>query len=316
MYINEVCTLLDIMLEPTLIAVFHINFISIIFHVFGFYCLQVQRGGNVNQRILLKNLSVIEVVKIINDYISITSYYVYKDWYNVNEHVLDAIEVVIMTVIFFSFIIISIERLVCITLNMKYKIYVTDTIVSRIVLLTWAVGIVSGFVLWIGEDISDRKLYFYLVLDILVISFTLVTYSIIFKIYHQTRRQVLQKKTNVTQELKILRVPLMIIASFLLCNSIPDVILFVVTEKMSEGMMRNMYNASIVMWAVGFLLDPLIYIFLNKKTRSIAKLTLKKLIRLGVPRQKRKQAMKDQPMDVERWSQVEVKWKNCKETTL
>ena len=44
-----------------------------------------------------------------------------------------------------------------------------------------------------------------------------------------------------------------------------------------SSLSEDMYHASVILWAVGFLLDPLIYIFLNKKTRLIAKSTFKNL---------------------------------------
>ena len=186
-----------------------------------------------------------------------------------NERLLDAVEVVIMTVIFFGFMLISVERLVCITLNMKYKVFVNESLVKWVIFVKWMLGVLLGFVLWIGKDISNRKIYFYLVLDILVIVLTIVTYSCILRVYHTSRQSLAQESSNLRNEVKILRVPFLIITSFILCNSIPDVILFLVREEIKT----EMYCASVVLWAVGFLLDPLIYIFLNKKTRLIARTT-------------------------------------------
>ena len=295
------------MLELTTIVVFPFNFISIIFHSFGIYCLHAQKGGNRNQRILLQNVSVIEIVKILYDYISFTSYYIYDTWYKKNQQLLDVIEVIIMTVIFFSFMMIDIERFFCITLNMKYKIYVTESLVKWVVFAMWMVGVTCGFVLWVGKDIISRKLYFYLVLGILVIVLTFITYSCILKTYHSSRRDFCHKSRNLRQELKILRIPFLIILGFLLFNIIPDVILFMLDE--TSNISEDMYHASVILWAVGYLLDPLIYIFLNRKTRLVAKTTFQGMCKCAESLKNPKKIM-----NLNGWKRSRVRLKRHRET--
>lgn len=132
------------MIEPVVVFVFVLNFFSLLLNVFGIYCLHMQRGGNANQRILLQNLSAIEIVKIINDYVSMSLYYVNNGLYLRNAEFLDIIEANILTVFFCSVMLISAERVACVMLNLKYFTYVRESLVQNTVFTTWIVGCTSG----------------------------------------------------------------------------------------------------------------------------------------------------------------------------
>ena len=174
--------------EPTLIFVFSLNMISLMVNGFGIYCLHMQHGGNVNQRMLLQNLSLIEMLKIVNDYISMTSYYCYKDWYDDHIVYLDIAEINILTVFFSCFVLISGERFACIMLSVKYNFYVTKSLIKDALCVTWLVGSTSGFFLW-ATGHHHAKAYYYVVLDVLVFVLSIVTYFSISKKYRQRKQR-------------------------------------------------------------------------------------------------------------------------------
>ena len=222
----------------------------------------MQRGGNANQRILLQNLSAIEIVKIINDYVSMSLYYVNNGWYLRNAEFLDIIEANILTVFFCSVMLISAERVACVMLNLKYFTYVSKSLVQNTVFTTWIVGSTSGLFLW-ATGCKNIKVYYYLIFDILTILLIVFTYVCILGVYRTSKRTLSNGRSN-SKNMKIFRVPVLIITTFLLCNGIPDVVF---AFDHSDGP----YRVMVVMWGLGFLLDPCIYIFLGKKTRKCAK---------------------------------------------
>ena len=257
------------MLDPVVIFVFLLNSLSLVIHLFGIYCLQKQNGGNKNQRILLQNLSAVETLKIVNDYISMTSYYCYPEWYH--EHIIyfDIFEIDILTILFSCFILITVERLVCIMFCLHYKSKVTVSLIKDTILATWFIGLTPGLFFWAISNHYSSKVYYYLFFDVLVILLTIFTYLGILKSYHRTRGSISGRSSRRSNDAQLVRIPFIIVTTFVLCNAIPDVI-FAAMES------EETYRLMILMWGFGFLMDPCVYIFMNKKTRSTAESVLKR----------------------------------------
>ena len=250
------------MVEPTIVVVFVFNFFSLAINTFGIYCLQVQRGGNINQRLLLQNLSAIEIIKIINDYVSFTSYFLYSEWYEVNMEYFDLAEMHLLTVFYFSLIFISMERLACIILNLRYKALVTNRFIRWAIIITWISAFLPGFIFWMIHCTSSKDSY-YLVFDILIPVITTASYAIIGIIYRRSRLTVIRGSRNPSKQLKVVQVPFLIVTMFVISNCVPDIIFAFYKTPDS-------YNISIVMWSLGFITDPCVYIFINKRTRIAA----------------------------------------------
>ena len=81
----------------------------------------------------------------------------------------------------------------------------------------------------------------------------------------------MDKRINAKNELKFFRVPLLILTAFLVCNCIPDMIFTFVDSEV-------FYNIMVLMWGLGYLIDPCVYIFINKRTRKTAQDILGSLI--------------------------------------
>ena len=153
---------------------------------------------------------------------------------------------------------------------MRYKAYVTKDIIQSILLITWIVAIVPGLIFWYTHHFNSRDNY-YLFFDILILVLTVTTYFLIWKIYRRSRVNVGDESRIASNQLKIFKVPVMIITTFLITNCIPDVIYAILLTPIS-------YNVILVMWSLGFVIDPSIYIFINKDVRNIAVKTVRKLV--------------------------------------
>ena len=261
------------MLQPVIIFAFVINAVSLCANALGIYCLHIEKGGNVNQRLLLQNLSAIEILKILNDYLSMTTFYCYSDWYQRNTGYLDIAEINILTVLFLCFILVTCERLACISLHLKYTTYVTKSLIHNVVLTTWLIGFTSGFFVW-ATGHSHAKGYFYLVFDVAVFVSCIITYSKIYKTYQLSKKRFCNVSAmsvrDGRKQVKLSIVPFLIITSFLVFNAIPDVIFAFLENEKS-------YRVAVFMWALGFLMDPFVYIYLNKKTRRTAVCVLRRM---------------------------------------
>lgn len=255
------------MVLSTLIGVFVLMFVSISLNAFGIYCLRKQNGGNINQRMLLQNLSVIEIVKMIFDYVSLTLYQFQNAWYLKYYIYMDIIEVNLMTILFISVLLISVDRLACVTLQLRYNHSVNQKLVQDILITTWLVGQTPGLIMWALASASEyAKAYYYMVFDVLIIFITLLVYITMIYLLHRRRRKFpnLTEGQGPRRNLKMFLIPCLIITSYIFFNAIPDLILM-------KHFSHRIYHVTCYLWAFGFVSDPLIYIFINKKSRKIAK---------------------------------------------
>ena len=222
---------------------------------------------------LLQNLSVIEITKIISDYIVYILYYNHRTFYDRNEPYFQTVEVSLLTILFSSVSLISIERLACILLNVRYKRIITKSLMRGIILTTWIVGLATGFLFLLSND-PNAKVHYYLSFDFFIVFICIITYTTIWIVYLRSRKGVNpnDQTRDIKKELRFFRAPVLILTSFLLFNCIPDIVC-------SFDRDQGLYNIILILWGLGYLSDPCIYIFMNQKTRKEAKAIFKRIFR-------------------------------------
>lgn len=269
------------MLPPALLhTIFVLLAVGIILNAFGIYCLRQQRGGNANQRRFLQNLSLIEIIKMVWDYVPLCTYNYSSGLYEKCYIYLDIIEVNIMTILFSSILLVTIDRLSCVLLTTRYKQYVRESFVTEVIITTWLIGLTSGWFIF-AMNSEQAKADYYLTFDIIIVAMSVITYSLIVKLLGDRKRKFVKlrqmtiKSRGVHVEkhkgnLRMLFVPSAIITSYVLFNAIPDIVF-------NFWFTNATYQVSLVLWTLGVSVDPVIYIFLNKGVRNTAKETLQPL---------------------------------------
>lgn len=246
-----------------LIGVFILMGLSVLLNAFGIYCLRKQSGGNTNQRLLLQNLSIIEITKILYDFISLGLFHTCKSCYKKYSVFLDIVEINFMTVLFVSVLLITIDRLCCVVLSTRYKRSVTEKLVKEILISTWLISFTSGLFMWaIVTSTEYVKIYYYMSFDIIIIVMTGIVYLTMIVLIQKRRNKF--TRASEKRNMKMFLVPTLIVTSFILCNAIPDLILIRHYNNVTYGVISYL-------WALGFVTDPLIYIFVGKRSRKVAK---------------------------------------------
>ena len=139
--------------SAVVIAQFILMAISVVANSFGIFMLRKQRGGNANQRLILQNLSSIEIIKTCYDFVLLTMHHFYDGWpKHIHVDVIIAVEVSLMTVIFQTFILISLERITFFTLLTLYRYYITKRVTSMVITSIWLVGVSSGILFWLCSE--------------------------------------------------------------------------------------------------------------------------------------------------------------------
>lgn len=252
-----------------LVFVYVIMFLSLLLNGFGIHCLRKQRGGNKKQRTLLVNLSIIEFTKISYDFVPLTLYHFNRPFYDYINTYLDIIEINLMSILFSSIILISFDRLACVLLSVRYNVYIKESLVKDIILSTWIIGFTPGLFMWaIFPKSEDAKVYFYKVFDVTIIITTIVIYATVINLLRKQKKRFPRLSNNngnhrQIKSLKMFLVPALIVTCFTLFSAIPDFITMYYFNSIT-------FHVSTCLWVLGFLADPLIYIFLNKRSRQVA----------------------------------------------
>ena len=248
------------------IIVFMLMSVSLLLNTLGIYCLRQQKGGNKNQRMLLVGLSAIEIIKVAFDYIALPLYNYNTSWYLLHYTYFDMVEITLMTILYSSIILISVDRSFCVILKIRYNHYITEKLVKTSLVITWVVGIFSGPIMWVSASHCEYgKIYYYLSFDIIVLIVAMITYLSYGKLIHNQNRK-FQQTTEDTMHFKMIKqmflVPSLIIICFILFNVIPDIIAI-------KYFNNTIHHVIACLWGLGYNADPIIYIFLNKKCRVI-----------------------------------------------
>ena len=244
--------------------------IAIILNVFGIYILQKQNRRENKQKIILINLSVLDItlgiallLDTVLDCVKTTV---------LVTNILKAVTLALYLIYYELLIFISLDRLVCVLLNIKYNYYVTFSRVKKAIAIFWLVGLCSfvpSTILKFKKIVDVYIKRIFPTLDFIFIVISSITYSVVgLKLKKSNLKFATSTGRKQTQNFIV---PFLIILSFSLCFAIPDIVLiFLDTFDVIQPVVRfilllNYFNV---------LLDPLIYIFTIKRLRENALSTL------------------------------------------
>lgn len=166
-----------------------------------------------------------------------------------------------------------IDRLICFTNPLKYKARLPRRRIKLILLVAAVISLVSGIPGFCIEHwfLSGYQsaLYISLCLIILYITLFFVAYGFAFHSLKKSRRRLrTSTQTHNKRRLKKFAVPGVILTSYLLFYCVPFMAIFYYHQM---GMQRNnnyKFGTAKVLSLLGFVVDPMTYIFLSKHYRA------------------------------------------------
>ncbi|XP_057311544.1 alpha-2C adrenergic receptor-like [Hydractinia symbiolongicarpus] len=188
----------------------------------------------------------------------------------------ELMEIGTLSIIFLSMILISVDRFLCITLGIKYKAIVTKRNVKLTVVLIWVIGVITSVPFFFTNDRSNIKYIYYTATGAFFVVLSVIAYATVaFSIRSRTRSK-RSKPISVFRKSYI--VPFGIITTFVLFNVIPDTVEVLVVHY-NRPFDSTTYEAVFCFYIIGYIADPLIYIFLNAETRAAARSTIDRFLR-------------------------------------
>lgn len=252
-------------------------FLSLMLNSFGIFVLNKQyKGKNNAQKIILINLSTIEIVKMIQDICVVIIYQYFGMIYEDYMVYFELMEIGTLSIIFLSMILISVDRFLCITLGIKYKAIVTKRNVKLTVVMIWVIGVSTSVPFFFTNDRSNIKYIYYTATGAFFVVLSVIAYATVaFSIRSRTRSK---RSRPISVFRKSYIVPFGIITTFVLFNVIPDTVEVLVVHY-NRPFDSTTYEAVFCFYIIGYIADPLIYIFLNAETRAAARSTIDRFLR-------------------------------------
>ncbi|XP_057311537.1 proteinase-activated receptor 1-like [Hydractinia symbiolongicarpus] len=245
-------------------------FLSLMLNSFGIFVLNMQhKRKSSTQKLILINLSTIEIVKMIQDICVLIIFQYFGMVYESCMIYFELIEIGLLSIIFLSMILISADRFLCITLGVKYKAIVTRRKVKFTVVMIWIIGVISTIPFLFAKKRSHFKYIYYAAFGTLFVIVSVITYATIAYYMRSRTRNALAIQSGKGFR-KSYIVPFGIITTFVLFNVIPDAAEVLVVHY-NRPLDSTTYEAVFCFYIIGYIADPLIYIFLNAETRATAR---------------------------------------------
>ncbi|XP_057292016.1 uncharacterized protein LOC130614598 [Hydractinia symbiolongicarpus] len=250
-------TELNIILIPIII-------ISLFCNLLGIYLLKQQKPQHrTNQRLIMISMSLGGAISACVDIVSTLGYI-----FGLSE---DALSVCLylstgMAVTYYSILLIlTWDRLLACVFLLRYRSFVTTIKVSVALLILGGIAAIQFFFIGTVIFYSRWNKYVYLFIDGIVLLTVFTTYIYIVCITTTKRRPA---NSNPRRNLeKNIVVTSIIVFTFLLLVAVPDALyvyrfsIFKIEGKMVEGIVP-------ICWQINYIIDPFVYIFLQKDIRE------------------------------------------------
>ena len=193
------------------------------------------------------------------------------------------VEEILLVVIYLIMIFMTVDRLMAVVLSWKYKIHWRVGRTKKLLAVIWLLGIMMGVCFNLLDELLPPDLrsvfidvYYYLqiVFSLIFVAIAVLTYVIIywkdkmsgrFLQKHATPNENDQQQSTRQQSKLRFRIPGLIILSYLICNTIPSIMIILwFVHSLSYELVKVMF----LLFRLGYTSDPFIYIFLQAKVRN------------------------------------------------
>lgn len=252
-------------------------FLALCLHVLAVFSLCKHKKQNKNQKALLINLSVTEILLLMLGAVVSIAYIhpdanIYSTWKLVQ--ILTYLDIVGNLSLLFAMLLIITDRFLCIFLHIKYGYIVTKQRLVKFIIAAWIMSGLAVLPVIIVKDIDLHQYYLAVTItNAVYILIAVVVYSIIGLHLKQRRKkfqQNVRKGESITNAKQFI-VPFLLVFTFIIFSSIPKCIYAWWVWKKDEDMdIGIIFKIRDILLTCGFLVDPLIYVFLNKPLRDVA----------------------------------------------
>ena len=256
------------------------SLVVVLVHLVGFVLLYKTRSQLPNQRLLILNLALVEV--LCGCYMLVIFSVVVSgiEWRtSFGQYAITFCETLLYTRIRFTVLHIILDRFLEIYMNMKYPIYMTRRVMVVVLTILWFLSVVSALISVILKTFLSKytahkfALMSMFTLDVIIFTSATITYIYFFKTTRRIRTlDSIASGRKSPSMIGLFRerflLPCYIVCTYMLFN-LSSIILATVSRYVERGSDKvALTRASYVLDMVGFTSDAAIYVFANKSVRK------------------------------------------------
>ena len=292
---------MDLIIDVILIS---LNVTNVCLHGIGIYLLVcLQKVGEPSiQNMFILNLSVSELLMNATEILRRCFLLILLDSLRSStiekiKHYLSIIMFTGISVVFYmNMVYITLDRLLHIALNIRYRVYWSTAKAKCLLQITWIVGMLTCLCISIVDVFTNFKweplfyIYFYPIMEFAFVLLAVTTYFFIFQKYKKSYRVSSQRTKNVPTDKKAessfrifqksrFFVPVLLILTFIIFMLIPDLIyLFVgvIKKNKSDILLASCW----ISYAVSNAVDACIYIFMQDPVKKLLWKKVRRLLEL------------------------------------
>ncbi len=244
--------------------------LSILLNVLGVYLLAATKPLS-NSKILLINLALSEII--------VSTTRIARKSVHPNR-IFTKIIAASWTPYYFSMYLLTVDRLLAVKFLLKYRVLVTKRRLVWTILGAWLLSLVIGVPFFLEDAWFDFfKAYMWIIIDVCFVVLCFFTYGLVcyknlaarrrFDHDQQEMNSSRRRRLMLQRSRKLIKMVALIIISYLIFILIPDVIFK--SYSLDAGGDGVAYESLALLWSVGMMSDPLIYIFLQEDLRLFLK---------------------------------------------
>lgn len=272
-----------------------IRYLSILLHLTGtcLLCSVYKRVRDKIQLLFLINLSVVHFVVVVLDILRCKSTTKEYHEYELSEFEHSALifrELIEISVYYVTVFIITVHRLMKITLGFKYPVFISVTKAKLLILFLWVCGVcasaticyfhIHDVILRHDEENNIEKTFYKLIfmpLDAIYIILFVSCYSCIFKKQETSFKRSRRNDGRIdraTRPKRMIRIPLLLLTNFLVFAVIPD-LAYVISFRYTS---KSFYRSTVQSWiayisiytsTICHVNDSIIYTFIHPHVRTL-----------------------------------------------
>ena len=196
----------------------------------------------------------------------------------VADIILCFIEIFIVFSYYFTMVLLTVDRFLVFYLNVSYQLYVSSSKTKKLIIfvsiaflltsVVFAVLISMHTITW--SQFYGTQFLLCLVFDIGYIFFVIGVYSFIYRTYRGRLKFRKNTKTDKKKDHFKILIPTLIVATYIIFNIIPNIINTNYRYEI-ETFKKTVIQVAFLFYRIGWLVDPLIYIFLSSCSRNTKK---------------------------------------------
>ena len=273
-------------LLPLSVITFVLIAVALTLNSAGIYLLSQIKKRRTHQNLILKNLSLVEILlSILPLIVYPLKIYSWEETHDLAFRIFYTTGTGVGMTYYLTMITLTLDRLAMCVLTIRYKIILTHRRMVIVLISQWIIGLAfSLLLLFFSPNIRSSEIV-QLPFDFTFLAITMSTYFTIFRNFMKSKKDLHGK--NMHQEnnarssdqdrhaFKFCFTSGLIILSFLVLVAVPNIVYLMVFGSKSIDVIDNHMLVYILIRQLNNVLDPCIYIFFQRDVRSLLKSKIK-----------------------------------------